>query len=72
MFQMIPRQLFRTIHTNYILCYGSKKTLLSKLRKKTGYTFVNCKKALEIHENDMEKVRNLLICDVCKSTGNFY
>ncbi|XP_029042628.1 elongation factor Ts, mitochondrial [Osmia bicornis bicornis] len=57
---MIPRQLFRTIHTNYLLCYGSKKTLLSKLRKKTGYTFVNCKKALEIHENDMEKAEQWL------------
>ncbi|XP_017878406.1 elongation factor Ts, mitochondrial [Ceratina calcarata] len=50
---MISRQFLRSIHTNYVL--GSKKTLLSKLRKKTGYTFVNCKKALEINDNDVEK-----------------
>ncbi|XP_053981461.1 elongation factor Ts, mitochondrial isoform X1 [Hylaeus volcanicus] len=54
-FEMIPRQLFRSLHANYSLCYSSKKTLLGKLRKKTGYTFVNCKKALEMHDNDIEK-----------------
>lgn len=53
---MILRQLFRSVHTNYALCYASKKTLLSKLRKKTGYTFISCKKALDLHDNDMEKV----------------
>ncbi|XP_015440516.1 PREDICTED: elongation factor Ts, mitochondrial [Dufourea novaeangliae] len=52
---MIPRQVFRSIYTNYLVCYSAKKTLLSKLRKKTGYTFVNCKKALELHDNDIEK-----------------
>ncbi|XP_076242965.1 elongation factor Ts, mitochondrial isoform X2 [Calliopsis andreniformis] len=52
---MIPRQLLRSIHTNYFLCNTSKKTLMAKLRKKTGYTFVNCKKALELHDNDLEK-----------------
>ncbi|XP_076291866.1 elongation factor Ts, mitochondrial [Lasioglossum baleicum] len=57
---MIPRQLFRSIHANYLLCYSSKKTLLSKLRKKTGYTFVNCKKALELHDNDLEKAEEWL------------
>ncbi|CAL7935749.1 unnamed protein product [Xylocopa violacea] len=57
---MISRQFFRSIHTNYMLCYTSKKTLLSKLRKKTGYTFINCKKALEINENDMEKAEHWL------------
>lgn len=59
MFQMISHQFFRSIHTNYILCYSTKKTLLSKLRKKTGYAFVNCKKALELHNNDIEKVKYL-------------
>ncbi|XP_076631341.1 elongation factor Ts, mitochondrial [Colletes latitarsis] len=52
---MIARQFFRSIHTNYILCHSSKKILLAKLRKKTGYTFINCKKALELHDNDVEK-----------------
>lgn len=54
---MISHQFFRSIHTNYILCYSTKKTLLSKLRKKTGYAFVNCKKALELNNNDIEKVK---------------
>nr|XP_033343009.1 elongation factor Ts, mitochondrial isoform X2 [Megalopta genalis]XP_033343010.1 elongation factor Ts, mitochondrial isoform X2 [Megalopta genalis] len=57
---MIPRQLFRSIHANYLLCYSSKKTLLSKLRKKTGYTFVNCKKALEMFDNDLVKAEEWL------------
>ncbi|XP_031838555.1 elongation factor Ts, mitochondrial [Nomia melanderi] len=56
---MIPRQLYRSIHANYLL-YTSKKTLLSKLRKKTGYTLVNCKKALELHNNDLEKAEEWL------------
>lgn len=68
---MIPRQFFRSIHTNYVHCYASKKTLLSKLRKKTGYTFVNCKKALDLHENDMDKVWHELNCDFYMSTVAF-
>jgi elongation factor Ts len=32
------------------------KNALAALRKKTGYTFANCKKALELHENDLTKV----------------
>lgn len=57
---MISRQLFRSIHTNYLLCYGSKKTLLSKLRKKTGFAFANCKKALELNDNDIRKAEEWL------------
>ncbi|XP_050580056.1 elongation factor Ts, mitochondrial [Bombus affinis] len=57
---MILRQFFRSIHTNYVLCYTSQKTLLSKLRKKTGYTFVNCKKALELNDNDIVKAEQWL------------
>ena len=57
---MISRQFFRSIHTNYVLCNASKKTLLSKLRKKTGYTFVNCKKALELCDNDIVKAEQWL------------
>ncbi|OAD54003.1 Elongation factor Ts, mitochondrial [Eufriesea mexicana] len=57
---MILRQLFRSVHTNYALCYASNKALLSKLRKKTGYTFLNCKKALDLHDNDMEKAEQWL------------
>jgi len=32
------------------------KALLSKLRKKTGISFLNCKKALEQFDNDINKV----------------
>ncbi|XP_020291728.1 elongation factor Ts, mitochondrial [Pseudomyrmex gracilis] len=52
---MMPAQIFRLIHTNNYLWQATKKSLLSKLRKKTGYTFANCKKALELHENDVDK-----------------
>ncbi|KAL6254622.1 hypothetical protein P5V15_013929 [Pogonomyrmex californicus] len=52
---MIPPQIFRLIHTNGLLWQATNKSLLAKLRKKTGYTFANCKKALELHENDITK-----------------
>ncbi|XP_017117187.1 elongation factor Ts, mitochondrial [Drosophila elegans] len=32
---------------------GLEKSALAALRKKTGYTFANCKKALEKHNNDI-------------------
>lgn len=35
---------------------GPEKSGLATLRKKTGYTFANCKKALELHNNDLVKV----------------
>lgn len=54
--QMISSKLIRYIHTNNFLWQASNKSLLAKLRKKTGYTFANCKKALELHQNDLDKV----------------
>jgi len=57
MFQMIPSQIFRLIHTNSLLSQNSK-SVLAKLRKKTGYTFSNCRKALIMHNDDVEKVRD--------------
>lgn len=36
--------------------YATDKSALATLRKKTGYTFANCKKALELHSNDLAKV----------------
>ncbi|XP_060516741.1 elongation factor Ts, mitochondrial [Cylas formicarius] len=33
----------------------NEKSLLAVLRKKTGYTFTNCKKALDLHNNDVNK-----------------
>lgn len=57
---MIPPQIFRLIHTNGLLWQAIKKSPLQKLRKKTGYTLENCKKALQLHENDIEKVKDIL------------
>ncbi|XP_014467794.1 PREDICTED: elongation factor Ts, mitochondrial [Dinoponera quadriceps] len=57
---MIPSRVFRLIHTNGLLWQASNKSLLAKLRKKTGYTFTNCKKALELHENDVQKAEKWL------------
>lgn len=39
-------------HSNW----SSSKTQLLKLRKKTGYPFESCKKALELNSNSLEKV----------------
>lgn len=44
----------RFLHVARVLC--ADKNALATLRKKTGYTFANCKKALEMHENDLTKV----------------
>lgn len=39
---------------------AGEKSLLASLRKKTGYTFANCKKALELHNNDVNKAEEWL------------
>lgn len=38
----------------------AEKSALATLRKKTGYTFANCKKALEMHGNDLTKAESWL------------
>lgn len=38
----------------------AEKSALATLRKKTGYTFANCKKALEMHGNDLAKAEHWL------------
>ncbi|XP_055541510.1 elongation factor Ts, mitochondrial isoform X1 [Wyeomyia smithii] len=38
----------------------AEKSALAALRKKTGYTFANCKKALELHGNDLGKAEHWL------------
>ncbi|KAL7739754.1 hypothetical protein ACLKA6_014994 [Drosophila palustris] len=54
---MLLQKFFsRTLHTTrqlYAAGAGLEKSALSALRKKTGYTFANCKKALELHNNDV-------------------
>ncbi|XP_033208830.1 elongation factor Ts, mitochondrial [Belonocnema kinseyi] len=52
---MISSKIIRYVHTNNVLWQASNKSLLGKLRKRTGYTFSNCKKALELHQNDLDK-----------------
>lgn len=53
--KMFCRQIFRQ-SLNNIRSYATEKSPLAVLRKKTGYSFVNCKKALELHNNDVAKV----------------
>lgn len=45
-----------------------EKTTLMELRKKTGYTFSNCKKALEANNNDLKKAEKWL-ADEAKKHG---
>lgn len=51
------KTLFRFIHSTPLI-YATEKSALATLRKKTGYTFANCKKALELHQNDITKVKS--------------
>ncbi|XP_013168346.1 PREDICTED: elongation factor Ts, mitochondrial isoform X2 [Papilio xuthus] len=52
-------KLVRSLHTGPI-CRAAESSLLAKLRKKTGYTIANCKKALEMHNNDTDKAETWL------------
>lgn len=49
------KQMSRLFHTSHAWLALDKNSLAA-LRKKTGYTFANCKKALEVHNNDLVKV----------------
>ncbi|KAJ8670548.1 hypothetical protein QAD02_001807 [Eretmocerus hayati] len=57
---MLSNRIFRSLSTSNVLWQSAGKSLLATLRKKTGYTFANCKKALEIHENNLEKAEEWL------------
>lgn len=48
-------QHVQSFHTGRQLL-AAEKALLMKLRKSTGYTFTNCKKALEKFDNDITQV----------------
>lgn len=52
--QIITRAVVKLFHTAAINP-AAEKSLLATLRKKTGYTFSNCKKALEMHNNDLKQ-----------------
>uniref|UniRef100_A0A8D2D8B9 Elongation factor Ts, mitochondrial n=1 Tax=Sciurus vulgaris TaxID=55149 RepID=A0A8D2D8B9_SCIVU len=49
-------QPWHTIHAgSWLSSSASRKDLLMKLRQKTGYSFVNCKKALETCGGDLKQ-----------------
>uniref|UniRef100_A0A8D1JFF0 Elongation factor Ts, mitochondrial n=1 Tax=Sus scrofa TaxID=9823 RepID=A0A8D1JFF0_PIG len=49
-----------TFHAGPCLSSASSKELLMKLRRKTGYSFVNCKKALETCGGDLKQAESWL------------
>ncbi|XP_029288530.1 elongation factor Ts, mitochondrial [Cottoperca gobio] len=53
------RQHVQSLHTGCHLL-AAEKALLMKMRKNTGYTFMNCKKALEKFDNDMAQAETWL------------
>lgn len=56
---MYSRQIIRHFFSSSGLWSSVNKADLAKLRKKTGYTFANCKKALELHK-DIESAERWL------------
>ncbi|XP_073827139.1 elongation factor Ts, mitochondrial [Musca autumnalis] len=50
---VVFQQFTRFLHTTRAVYASAEKSALAALRKKTGYTFANCKKALELHNNDI-------------------
>ncbi|XP_022189109.2 elongation factor Ts, mitochondrial [Nilaparvata lugens] len=58
---MMQNHVLRFFHSG-VSCWSSSqnKSLLSKLRKKTGFTFSNCRKALEVNDNNLEKAEKWL------------
>lgn len=52
-------QHVQSLHTGCQLL-AAEKALLMKLRKSTGYTFINCKKALEKFDNDVAQAETWL------------
>jgi len=56
---LLFNQSFRYFHVTRTF-YNTNKSALAALRKKTGFTFANCKKALELHENDINKAEEWL------------
>ncbi|XP_049787131.1 elongation factor Ts, mitochondrial [Schistocerca cancellata] len=58
--KMMFNIMTRSLSTGNSCWSSTNKTLLAKLRKKTGYTFANCKKALELHNNNIEEAEKWL------------
>ncbi|XP_037703081.1 elongation factor Ts, mitochondrial isoform X2 [Choloepus didactylus] len=56
-----PPQPWHTFHAGtWLFVSASSKELLMKLRRKTGYSFVNCKKALETCGEDLKQAESWL------------
>ncbi|KAF6122349.1 Ts translation elongation factor, mitochondrial [Phyllostomus discolor] len=54
-------QLWHTFHAGpWLSSSASSKELLMKLRRKTGYSFVNCKKALDTCGGDLKQAESWL------------
>lgn len=51
-YQIFRTSMVRFFHARKVV-FAAEKSNLAVLRKKTGYTFANCKKALELHQNDV-------------------
>ncbi|XP_040059531.2 elongation factor Ts, mitochondrial [Gasterosteus aculeatus] len=58
-------QHVQSLHTGCQLL-AAEKALLMKLRKTTGYTFINCKKALERFDNDITQAETWLHAEAQK------
>uniref|UniRef100_A0A8C7X2V8 Elongation factor Ts, mitochondrial n=1 Tax=Oryzias sinensis TaxID=183150 RepID=A0A8C7X2V8_9TELE len=58
-FKVNHGSLQQSVHTGGQL-FAADKALLMKLRKSTGYTFINCKKALEMFDNDPAQAESWL------------
>lgn len=57
---MLHRISARFFHSTSATCAAVEKSALAALRKSTGYTFANCKKALELHNNDVKEAEKWL------------
>lgn len=59
---MMSTQFTRFLHLSSTrIAMGANKSNLAKLRKKTGYPFGNCKKALEANNNDLDQVKYQIV-----------
>ncbi|XP_074658122.1 elongation factor Ts, mitochondrial-like [Tubulanus polymorphus] len=59
-----PPVIGRSVHLTAYLT--ADKASLSKLRKRTGYPFINCRKALDRFENDVDKAEEWLRAEAQK------
>lgn len=57
--RIILHSFSRFFHSSGALL-AAEKSALATLRKKTGYTFANCKKALDMHQNDLPQAEQWL------------